>query len=72
MQKEKKILWILIAREVGGELGRVMLLETQRGELPGEDDQHFQMLQVRTLTCPLGFINKSSLLIRGTVFSVEW
>lgn len=72
MQKQKKILWILIAREVGGELGRVMLLETQRGELPEEVNQHFQMLQIRTVTCPLGFINKSSLLIRGTMFSMEW
>ena len=60
-----------MARELGGEPVIVKLLETQRGELPGEDDQHFQMLQIKTTKCPLGFINKRSLVIKGIIFSVE-
>lgn len=48
-----------------------MLLETQRGELPGEDGQHFQMPHIKTEKYPLGFTNKRPLVTRGRMFSVE-
>lgn len=41
-----------------GELERVMLMETKRGRLLGDKDQHFQILQINTKKSPVGFIDK--------------
>lgn len=38
----------------------MMLMETRRGRHPGDEDQHFQILQIKTKKCPLGFIDKRS------------
>lgn len=48
-----------VARNTG-ELERVMLMASKRGRLPGDEDQHFQILQIKTKKRPLGLIDKRS------------
>lgn len=47
----------------------MILLGSKRGKLPGEDDQHFPMLQVKTEKCPLGFTIRDQDDQRKSVFS---
>lgn len=38
----------------------MMMMETKRGRLLGDEEQHFQILQIKTKKRPLGFIYKMS------------